>query len=193
MSFAVLAVILSCPAKRVTTKLQRQYMFSSFKHKKHDKFFKRENIVCANCHYMQVSLEGKTPQQADAISQEFMYPSMEECHFCHRNEKFKAEAPQNCMICHKDTQQIMPQNHRKDWLKEHKTVSRQTGGECASCHEENYCTDCHLRRDSVRQMVHERNYIFYHSIEARNNPRKCVSCHSAVFCKDCHTERGITQ
>lgn len=194
LSLLAALIIIACPAKRMVRKDKgRMAVLASFDHKQHREYFKKEKIICANCHYMQLSLKGKTVKEAADTSQEFMYPAMEECHYCHNNRKFMGKIPQKCILCHQDSDLIIPDNHKFNWILMHKNISRTDRQECQSCHSDNYCNDCHLKRDTVRQRMHDRNFIFQHSIEARANPRKCVTCHSADYCKTCHTERGVTQ
>jgi len=196
--FAVVLIIIlvisifSC-IKQYSQKLDRGEMLSGFNHKTHEKHFDKEKVYCSNCHGMQFSLASETPKKAKSLSKDLMYPGMEECHFCHQNEKYAQIASQKCNLCHKDMSSIMPNDHKVDWISRHKMISKIENAQCAKCHRDDYCSDCHLRRDTVRQRVHDRNFMFSHSIEARANPKKCSTCHTAAYCKECHTERGITQ
>jgi hypothetical protein len=167
-------------------------ILSVFDHREHKNIFDKEKVFCSNCHFLEIPLEVKKAREREALSG-FLYPGMNECHYCHYNEKFANVASQQCTICHKDVTDIIPDDHKVNWLSRHATISRLEENECKKCHRDDYCNDCHLRRDTIRQRVHDRNYMYRHSIEARMNPRRCVSCHTVIYCKDCHYARGVEE
>lgn len=191
-------IFYACPKKNspgssAYKNLDRYPLISKFSHKAHKNVLKKERIICSNCHSMQISLENQPRNKRADLSGELLYPGMEECHYCHNNDKYEGNAPKECLTCHKDLGGMLPDNHKIDWLNRHKMISKLEKSECSKCHQDSYCTDCHLKRDTIRQRVHDRNFLYAHSVEARSNPRKCVSCHTAAYCLSCHTERGITQ
>ncbi len=180
-------------SKSDTDNGKKKRILANFSHAIHESIFTKEKVVCSNCHYLQFSLKGLNKKANKKFSKRLTYPGMEECHWCHNNAQKANIASQKCILCHSQTDLLIPDNHKVDWLYRHRNISRIDKKECSNCHRDEFCSDCHLRRDDIRQRVHDRNYIFSHSIEVRTNPRKCVTCHTLEYCKECHTERGITQ
>lgn len=157
-------------------------------------------LVCQDCHRNMTGTD---------YASRVHWPVMEECLTCHQD----AEAPYDCDTCHPKVEVIRPQNHRADWIYEHKQHSRAADMPCAKCHQDTWCEDCHAgaltvaleepaermasgapqdrgRVGQILQRQHELNYRFTHSLDAVGKERQCATCHATSFCVDCHRIEG---
>ncbi len=166
----------------------------------HQFHLKNVGLVCQDCH--------RDMQKTDYASRK-NWPAMPECLTCHQD----AAAPADCETCHPKVEVIRPQNHRADWIHEHKEHSRATDMPCSQCHQDTWCEDCHAgaltlelesppdrmasgapqdrgRVGQVLQRQHELNYRFTHPLDAAGKERQCATCHTTPFCVDCHRIDG---
>lgn len=139
------------------------------------------------------------------------FPAMSVCSNCHDGDK----APMACATCHVKTDNLEPENHRGDWLTEHRSGASVSDESCRQCHRSSQCDECHQgyrlikdyvdpflirssdfpsmekRKGLVKQLVHGLNYIFLHPIDARGRKQDCTVCHEkSEFCIQCHMPDG---
>ena len=83
-------------------------------------------------------------------------------------------------------------DHRLDYLEQHRHVSAPDAQYCQSCHTETYCLDCH-NGVAKPTTVHPPGYSQLHAIDAYNDQPTCSSCHNRQdFCLTCHQQTGLT-
>ena len=155
-----------------------------YDHNIHEKPRTQADLDCTDCHPFKLDWSKRTvelPQYKEL----FVKPLDQICHDCHRKESRVHARIFVCSLCHEETRELTPENHKAGWIKKHAVLSYHPS-ECQTCHDDSYCIDCHRRFETIRPQFHGRNYRFYHSIEARMNPALCYSCHRISQCSDCH-------
>lgn len=160
-----------------------------FNHKKHLEKFKQMGVSCTECHTFSVKANTSDPL-LPGVSKGYLIPDKKICHDCHLG-KINIPRSNECVLCHTNTHDLMPESHKLNWKSRHGTFAEMDRDSCRECHSDKNCTQCHVQRDTSKPQVHRPNFRISHSIEARMNPQKCVTCHTTVnSCVMCHT-RGI--
>lgn len=167
--------------------LLRQPMKQMFSHKGHLGSFKSANVSCTDCHSFSVKSPSFDPL-APNVGGGYMEASRKVCHECHLGKVEVARVNQ-CSLCHKEPEKLMPPSHNLAWKKRHGAFAQMDPDSCNGCHQENQnsCSGCHTQRNTLKPMVHRPNFRLTHSVEARANPAKCVACHTNMSsCLQCH-------
>ncbi len=159
--------------------------YEVYEHEYHEKPLEKEGIDCKYCHPFKLNWKDRTAELDVDYEQLFVKPLDKLCHDCHRKESRIKASVFVCTLCHLNTRQILPDDHRAGWLRQHGSVTYR-GHECRECHDDSYCVDCHRRFELIRPRVHSRNYQYFHSIEARISPASCYACHRQSACIECH-------
>ncbi|MBK9294992.1 MAG: hypothetical protein IPM57_11235 [Oligoflexia bacterium] len=160
-----------------------------FSHKAHQNAFNKTEISCTKCHNFSVKPKGSDPL-AEGVPSGLLKVSRKVCHECHMG-KISLPRPNQCTLCHKNVEKLMPESHKKNWAKRHGHIAQLNSDACKDCHTDKTCTQCHTQRDTLKPNVHRPNFRLTHSIEARANPQSCVVCHANTSsCTQCHT-RGL--
>ncbi|MBD3344928.1 MAG: hypothetical protein GF401_07690 [Chitinivibrionales bacterium] len=114
------------------------------------------------------------------------YPLMEECLTCHDNKK----APENCAVCHGDSDTLMPRSHANRWLCRggHGMEANFDKQSCLQCHQEMQCNQCH--RGQADFKIHPAGYRFSHGMDVKTGKNNCTMCHETrSMCARCHERR----
>lgn len=157
-----------------------------FSHRIHSEGFKKVGISCVDCHNFAVKAVDADPL-GPGVEKGLIAPNRKTCHQCHLGTVTLAR-PNQCVLCHRNTEQIKPSSHKQNWRFRHGKFAQADMDSCKECHTDRSCTACHTQRDSLKPMVHRPNFRLTHSIEARANPASCVVCHSTTTsCVQCHT------
>jgi hypothetical protein len=118
-------------------------------------------------------------------------PTMTQCMSCHQDEAVTNE----CAACHRPTDDLVPANHKLDWMHFHGIAAAQSQQECMLCHTAVStiamdCNSCH--NGDIVSSPHPRNYAARHGHDAHINAMNCVTCHSTQqFCNQCHNAMNI--
>jgi len=156
-----------------------------FSHLRHGDAFKEMKISCRDCHMFSLKAKSQGPLAPD-VDARLLSPNKMVCHQCHLG-KVETPRPDQCSLCHKNTQLLRPSDHLIDWKRRHGKISQLDGDSCKKCHAQGTCSECHLKRKSSVNRVHRGNFRMTHSTEARFRPNSCTVCHqSQGFCMDCH-------
>lgn len=157
-----------------------------FSHSEHEAPFLRMNVACTECHSFSVKT-GPFDPLAPEVKKGFLMPDRKICHQCHL-EKIQQPRRNQCTLCHQDTREIMPADHKNSWRIRHGQFAQADADSCKQCHSPRTCTECHTQRDLAKPAVHRPNFLMTHSIQARANPQSCVACHTSPSqCTDCHS------
>lgn len=160
-----------------------------FTHKAHQKAFKKTEVSCTNCHSFATKPEGNDPL-SEGVPKGLIKADRKVCHECHMG-KISLPRPNQCTLCHKNVNKLMPDSHKQNWKYRHGKIAQSNSEACKDCHNDKTCTQCHTQRDTLKPAVHRPNFRLTHSIEARANPQSCVTCHANTSsCTQCHT-RGL--
>lgn len=160
----------------------------------HDKHTDRDSD-CEDCH-------GKDDPTEVAMESR----SMDMCFKCHEGRR----GVEDCSICHKRTDILVPTDHDFEWIHVHGEEARQSDERCLMCHNRDHCQECHeggnpiptqsmetslflpygpqVAADELRvQRAHDLNYRYTHALDASGKDSDCISCHDfESFCSDCH-------
>jgi hypothetical protein len=137
-----------------------------------------QEMTCESCH---AGVEQSVKHDEQHL------PSMASCYECHAD----VGSPDYCGICHAAGEDLLPGDHRLDWVKAH-GISSQTGNEaCEMCHTELQCLECH-QGDNLDQQAHPLNFRNNHALAARGNKDNCLTCHEEFqFCVECHQREFV--
>lgn len=115
------------------------------------------------------------------------FPNMAACMDCHRERLVSNE----CSKCHEPTENLVPADHRNDWMRLHGLASAESEARCATCHNiAEDCQGCHQGDPIVNP--HPRDYVFKHGQDAHLSDLRCGTCHEErSFCNECHTAMNI--
>lgn len=137
------------------------------------------NESCISCHrYTAHPTLGSDP--------ELLF--MSQCFQCHGLTE-DAEAPGDCLTCHPDDYELLPETHAaSEWQNEHGELAIEDRDLCLMCHLESVCTDCH-----GLDMPHPDGWedgAEAHGEVVRDDRATCDQCHAdtAEFCTTCHHE-----
>ena len=157
-----------------------------FVHSKHKEAFGKLGVRCTDCHTFAIKPKESGPV-GPAVPSQFLQPPARICHQCHLG-KVALARPNQCILCHANTQSLMPEDHLLSWRIRHGKMAQLDRQSCNQCHTTSSCSTCHLKNDTMNPVVHPPNFRLTHSIRVRADPQSCIMCHkSASFCKDCHT------
>lgn len=168
-----------------TKALLNQPLKTLFSHPKHSSTFKQFGVQCTDCHRFSVK-----PEEAGVLSEPvpsgYLESSKQVCHQCHI-AKLTLPAANQCTLCHRQTEELKPEDHKLSWTKRHGKMAQMNRDSCVQCHSPTSCDQCHSRRDTLNASVHPGNFKMFHSIQARARPQSCMECHkSSSFCISCH-------
>lgn len=184
ISLILITVGLS-PAEAKDKKPVRVAVSGLFDHKKHSKAF-AGSVSCTDCHSFSVKTNTGDPLSL-SVPKGFLKPDNRVCHLCHLHS-LKQPTPNQCILCHTYTREIMPESHKLNWGFRHGRMAQSAPETCKECHQESTCGKCHTQRDALKPMVHRPNFRLTHGIEARSRPESCASCHSTTnTCTKCHS------
>lgn len=156
-----------------------------FSHQKHMKKFDELGLTCADCHTFLIKSEKKGPL-GRPVKEHFALGPSGICHQCHLG-KLSFPRPNQCTLCHSNSQILKPKNHLISWKERHGKIAQMDRDACAKCHTPQTCDRCHTKLDTMNPNVHRANFRLNHSVEARMNPQSCITCHrEGSFCYDCH-------
>lgn len=145
-----------------------------FSHAKHA----NQDVECTVCH---VGVESSSN-----IFDRHL-PSMAACQECHNN----LEQDNYCQMCHSKGENLVPLDHRLDWVTAHGISSQLEKNSCEQCHAEKQCLDCH-DKDNLDHKVHPLNFVNNHSIQAKNKNEQCYTCHEEqASCVECHRSQLV--
>jgi hypothetical protein len=115
------------------------------------------------------------------------FPDMATCMDCHRERLVSNE----CSQCHEPKDDLVPPDHRNDWMRLHGLASVESEARCATCHNiAEYCQGCH-QGDPILN-PHPRDYAFRHGQDAHLSDSRCGVCHEdRSFCNECHAAMNI--
>ena len=159
--------------------------FDGFSHKTHG------DTECSICH-----LAFAQPEEITAVSM----AGHDACFRCHNG----STADDACESCHRGPLEGAPagvwwglalqesSHHGPGFLHRHQFEAMKDGGDCGSCHREEFlCSTCH-HGENVEYAVHDRVWRFTHAQEAMKNLQDCQACHELdSFCTGCHAYEGI--
>ena len=137
-------------------------------------------LECTQCH----TVVGKN--ERDQLI--YGLPSMPTCMTCHDGRQVSAE----CTLCHINTDNLLPQDHRLQWMQRHDEVARSDISTCAQCHvQEQSCDMCH-RGDNLQGIPHREGFVDTHAFSFYSKSKDCTACHDfAVDCVSCHRSRRV--
>lgn len=176
-----------------------------FNHKFH---VNDQKMECSACH--------KGLEEVDySFESTSVNPPMNVCASCHNN---KTVATNNCEVCHSNTSNLIPANHREvGFSKSHKFHAESMKADCEMCHDNDFCESCHasttmiteknVARDfytpysphkfvnNIKQQqitrVHDLSYRFTHGIDLKGKTAECQTCHQTeTFCAECHNSKS---
>ncbi|MBD3320128.1 MAG: hypothetical protein GF350_03445 [Chitinivibrionales bacterium] len=133
---------------------------------------------CTRCH--------TTTDNTKQFYKSANYPPMDECLTCHDNKK----APENCALCHGDSDTLLPQSHANRWLCRggHGMEATFDKARCLTCHSEMQCNRCH--RGQAGFKIHPAGYRFTHGMDVKTGKNNCAMCHETRnMCARCHEPR----
>ncbi len=107
------------------------------------------------------------------------------CHDPHDNSiagMLKAPVRDLCQRCH-DLEEIKPEDHTPEFVKEHGKKFKPTNRRCIACHGRNGCQECH-----GIEMPHPKGFAVKHAEPTVQKPQVCARCHKQDYCNKCHSD-----
>lgn len=123
-----------------------------FSHKSHAATFKRSSISCLECHNFSIKSQNHDPLGV-TVPSGYISGSRKRCHECHLGA-VQFPRPNQCVLCHRDVQKIMPENHHESWTLRHGKMAQVNKESCLACHTNKTCSDCHLKKETLKPQVH---------------------------------------
>lgn len=136
--------------------------------------------LCLKCHH-------DIPARAK-VNQHHPVGSVVRCAACHDPHDatipgmLKVAVKELCQRCHA-LEDIKPEDHTPEFVKEHGKKFKPTNRRCISCHGRNGCQECH-----GVEMPHPKGFGVKHGEPTFQNPQVCSRCHKQDFCNKCHSE-----
>lgn len=145
----------------------------------HSSHIEAGKLSCAECHS---DLDDPLPENLIGH-----FPDMTECMNCHSVKLVSNE----CSDCHLPTEDLLPVDHKLDWVNLHGLSASISQEECSQCHSvAEDCQACH-NGDAVSS-PHPRNYVSRHGHDAHLSDLECGVCHDQrEFCNDCHRSFNV--
>jgi hypothetical protein len=136
-------------------------------------------VDCATCH---TNLDEPV---GDAMLGHF--PEMAECINCHTEKLVTTD----CQLCHLPDEDLLPKDHKLEWLTLHGIDAAESQNSCTMCHDiGNDCQACH-NGDAVSS-PHPRNFLSRHGHDAHLSTMRCGVCHEQRdFCNECHAAYNL--
>jgi Cytochrome c7 and related cytochrome c len=135
-------------------------------------------------------------------------PEMQRCTLCHEDRRVTPPEVRigNCQSCHQTAAAsfrgvlaprshqlgtVAPDDHDLAFRRHHATAARESGTQCARCHQglsgsrRDSCAECHA---IMRPRDHTLTWREQdHGQEAAALRERCVQCHAADYCEACHS------